>query len=253
MFLLFAIVSVAGMVTTSGSLYAQLVKKNPAPSATQPIKRSGTNPAPSATQPITGTLNGHDYVDLGLPSGTLWATCNVGATTPEGYGNYYAWGETTPKEKYNWDNYKYCNGGISKLTKYCQDPSQGNDGFTDNLTTLEACDDAATANWGAGWRMPTKDEVNELLDKCSKNIGTTRNGVKGTLFTGPNGNTIFLPAAGYYHLIHSFNGAVGLYWTSTTVYKGTVMFFTDDGYSRYVSTNRSHGLSVRPVCASTKN
>jgi len=108
------------------------------------------------------TYNGHEYVDLGLPSGTLWATCNVGATTPEGYGDYFAWGETTPKETYNWMTYKWGSGNESdgwlyrELTKYCSDSTYGLYGFHDNLTELLPEDDAATANWGNGWRTPTR-------------------------------------------------------------------------------------------------
>lgn len=88
---------------------------------------------------------GHVYVDLGLPSGTLWATCNVGANTPEEYGDYFAWGETSTKAKYNWNNYKYCKDGYSRnLTKYCNDPYEGYQEFTDELTELHPCDDAAS-------------------------------------------------------------------------------------------------------------
>ena len=99
------------------------------------------------------SYNGHEYVDLGLPSGTLWATCNVGATTPEGYGDYFAWGETTPKSVYNWDTYQYSNGGYTYIdefrpyfTKYCNKSEYGYNGYTDTLTILQAGDDAATAN-----------------------------------------------------------------------------------------------------------
>ena len=100
----------------------------------------------------------HEYVDLGLPSGLLWATCNVGADAPEDYGDYIAWGETTPKTTYNWSTYQYCMGSYNTLTKYCNKTSFGYNGFTDNLTTLLPEDDAATANWGSGWRMPTEEE-----------------------------------------------------------------------------------------------
>ena len=100
----------------------------------------------------SGTLNGHDYVDLGLPSGTLWATCNVGAETPEGYGDYFAWGEIEPKSLYEWSTYKYCHGDFDQLTKYCQNATYGYDGYTDDLCVLLQMDDAATANWGEGWR-----------------------------------------------------------------------------------------------------
>ena len=105
-----------------------------------------------------GTYNGHEYVDLGLPSGTLWATCNVGAETPEGYGDYFAWGETELKTTYNLSTYKYTNGSYDQLTKYCSNSSYGYNGFTDTLTVLLPEDDAATANWGDGWCMPTADQ-----------------------------------------------------------------------------------------------
>ena len=101
--------------------------------------------------------NTHAYVDLGLPSGLLWATCNVGANNPQDYGDYFAWGETTPKDFYSWSNYKYCRG-YEQLTKYCTMSDYGYNGYTDNLTTLLPEDDAATVNWGDGWRMPTKEE-----------------------------------------------------------------------------------------------
>lgn len=142
----------------------------------------------------SGTYNGHAYVDLGLPSGTLWATCNVGADTPEGFGDYFAWGETTPKTTYNWSTYQYCNGDYDQMTKYCDRPDFGYNGFTDNLTVLQPMDDAATTNWGNGWCMPTDDQWGELLRKTT-NQWTTRNGVNGRLFTASNGNSIFLPAA----------------------------------------------------------
>ena len=122
------------------------------------------------TEDNGGGLNDHGYVDLGLPSGTLWATCNVGAETPEGYGDYYAWGETEPKTTYNWSTYQYANGTSLddlQLTKYCSQFFFGYDGFTDNLTTLLPEDDAATVNWGAGWCMPTADQWGELLDNTS--------------------------------------------------------------------------------------
>ncbi len=163
------------------------------------------------------TTNGHEYVDLGLPSGTLWATCNVGATSPEKYGNYYAWGETEPKKDYSWDTYKYgtynYNGDYSKLTKY---------NGTDGRTTLEADDDAATANWGGTWRTPTNAEWEELAYKCewkwTDNYNATT-GVAGYFVIGSNGNSIFLPAAGYqYDNDNAYLNAVGeicSYWSSS--------------------------------------
>ena len=203
-------------------------------------------------KPVTkGMLNGHEWVDLGLPSGTLWATCNVGASFPENYGNYYAWGEISSKKTYNWSTYRYCNGAYNKLTKYCSRAEYGNNGFTDALTTLEAIDDAAAANWGAGWRMPTYDEMNELKNNCTV-TWTTHNGANGRLFTGPNGNSIFLPAAGFRDDSSLGSaGSYGHYWSSSlytdypdcawNLYVGSVNYGMDD-------TFRIHGLSVRPVC-----
>ncbi len=202
-----------------------------------------------------GRLHGHTYIDLGLPSGTKWATCNVGSTTPEGYGDYFAWGETTTKETYNWSTYRYCNGDYNTLTKYCNNSSCGNNGFTDNLTTLEASDDAATANWGSGWRMPTYDEMVELRNICTV-TWSTQNGVNGRLFTGPNGNSIFLPAAGYrFGSELGYAGSYGYYWSGSlyTVYPYNAWYLYFDsgtyGMEQYGSY-RYCGRSVRPVCVS---
>ena len=141
-----------------------------------------------------------DWVDLGLPSGTIWATRNIGATCPEDFGDFFAWGETTPRnyeewglESYKWWNYNYDENGYHRgYTKYCTSSDYGYDGFTDGKTELDPEDDAATANWGAGARMPSMEQVKELADSCSWQW-TILNGVEGTLGTGPNGNTIFLP------------------------------------------------------------
>ena len=105
-------------------------------------------------------MNGHEFVDLGLPSGTLWATCNIGADTPEDYGDYFAWGETEPKEIYDWKSYKYGRflNERYELNKYCTDSVYGLDGFVDNLTILEPVDDVVRIYWGADWRMPTIEE-----------------------------------------------------------------------------------------------
>ena len=108
-----------------------------------------------------GAESGYNYVDLGLTSGTKWATCNVGASKPQDYGDYYAWGEVTPKETYNWSTYKY-GSAYNQLTKYCSSSSYGKDGFTDSKTTLDLSDDAAYVNWGGKWRMPTKAQQDEL-------------------------------------------------------------------------------------------
>ncbi len=163
-----------------------------------------------------GTYNGHEYIDLGLPSGTLWATCNVGASTPEDYGDYFAWGETDPKTIYDWDAYKYCVGNDTALIKYCTNSKYGHNGFTDNLTTLQPEDDAATANWGSGWCMPSKMQLDELEEYTAAKW-TSLNGVKGRLFTARNGNALFLPAVGYRSDagLHT-DGDDGAYWLNST-------------------------------------
>ena len=192
--------------------------------------------------------NGYEWVDLGLPSGTKWATCNVGATTPEGYGDYFAWGETSPKGNYNWSTYKYCNGSSSTLTKYNNSTIYGT---VDNKTTLDLSDDAARANWGGTWRMPTEAEQKELRKHC-KWKWTTQNGVKGFKVTSKtNGNSIFLPAAGNRNGTSVYNvGSSGRYWSSSLresyPYTACYLDFTSgvdwrDDY-RYV------GRTVRAVC-----
>ena len=145
-----------------------------------------------------GNVNGHLYIDLGLPSGTLWAICNIGADSPEKSGDYFAWGETETKEIYNWVNYKFCNGGNDQLTKYCNDPHWGYNGFTDTLCVLNEEDDIAMISWGSGWRMPSQQDWYELMSYCSHNW-TNQNGVNGLVFTSPNGGNIFFPASGYYY------------------------------------------------------
>ena len=191
----------------------------------------------------------HDYVDLGLPSGTLWATCNVGADTPEEYGDYFAWGETHPKVTYNWSTYQYCNGYSNSLTRYCNNASYGYNGFTDNLTTLLPQDDAATANWGADWRMPTKEEWEELCQNTTS-TWSSQNGVNGWIFTASNGNSLFLPAAGYYNIdnlcyVHQY----GRYWSSSlNTVPYTAMGFSFLSGSDYVNFySRYYGRSVRAV------
>ena len=197
--------------------------------------------------PEVGT---HEYVDLGLPSGLKWATCNVGATTPEEYGDYFAWGETEPKEYYDWSTYKY-GTNYDQLTKYCTQSSYGNNGFTDNKTVLDPEDDAAAVNWGGAWRMPTKAEQDELRNNCTWDW-TTQNGVNGYKVTGPNGNSIFLPAAGYVlegTLVDA--GSYGYYWSSS-LYTGNPLYayyvYFNSGYVDWYGSDRYNGQSVRPVC-----
>ena len=202
----------------------------------------------------SGEYGGHAYIDLGLSSGTLWATCNVGADRPEGYGNYYAWGETTPKDEYTWSTYQHANGTTDddpKLTKYCNDAGYGDGGFVDNLTTLELEDDAASVNWGTGWRMPTREEIKELVDSCIW-AWEEPNGIAGYRVTSRNGNSIFLPASGL-HYADAFisEGSSANYWSNTLeqgalpIEVSNIAMFTNSynvsGVYRYL------GYSVRAI------
>ena len=204
---------------------------------------------------ISGTIDGHNYVDLGLPSGTKWATCNMGATKPEEFGNYYAWGETEAKGTFKWSTYKY-GSSYNTLTKYGTESYYGIESYcgrVDNKTTLEAADDVATQNWGGNWRMPTIDEWQELIDNCTW-TWTTKNSVNGYEVKATNGNSIFLPAAGWHGgssgelLAEGWNGD---YWSSSldTYYPGNarhVDFSSDDHDTS--CADRACGFSVRPVC-----
>ena len=191
----------------------------------------------TGNQNITGTINGHEYVDLGLPSGLKWATCNVGATTPEDYGNYYAWGETTTKTEYTEENsvtFGQEMGDISGNATY----------------------DAARANWGSTWRMPTKADMIELSNNCTW-TWTTQNGVNGCIVTGPNGNSIFLPAAGYCYGASRY-GDGGYYWGSTPYDRDSTPYYEQytnsacglefgyGGHEVYFAL-RYNGYTVRPV------
>lgn len=206
-------------------------------------------------------LDTHEYVDLELPSGTLWATCNVGAENPEKYGDYFAWGETKPKANYDWFTYKHLNN--SGLCKYCIEckieSAKSLMAKIDNKVELEAEDDAATANWGNDWQMPSVDQFAELIDTSYTTTSwATQNGVNGRLIISKsNGNRIFLPAAGYRdETTLCTEGNSGDYWTRSLVtqvpgYGQYLMFFASD----YIYTNawgfngfyRRCGLSVRPV------
>ena len=199
--------------------------------------------------------NGYEYVDLGLS--VKWAACNVGATTPEEYGNYYAWGETTAKEMYNWDTYKWATATydavgtkwtLETLNKYNTDDSYGT---IDNKTVLDLADDAARANRGGAWRMPTYEEWQELINNCTW-TWTTLNDINGYEVKGSNGNTIFLPAAGYRNLGDVDNaGSRGYYWSSSlgtsNSYEAWNAFFNSDNNIGGIDNNRYYGLSVRAV------
>jgi hypothetical protein len=215
--------------------------------------------------------NGHEYVDLGLPSGTLWATCNVGATKPEEYGDYFAWGEKMKKDDYGWGNYKYgadeYNGNYSKLTKYNQ---------SDSKTTLDISDDAAYVNWGDKWRMPTYEQQKEICNECywvwTENYkGSDRRGyivykAKGAIDKGRKiykneilsssytlyDTHIFLPAAGWRYNGGLYNeGLCGHYWSllqdchNDPIYAWNVFF---DSYNVLTQDDcRYVGFTIRPV------
>lgn len=223
----------------------------------------------------TSTNNEHEYVDLGLS--VKWATMNVGAESPEDYGDYFAWGETTGykagKTNFSSATYKYyqkttttipattdkdgfvvpeqtiTKGGYTKYVRSADASSHGYDGFYDNKTVLDPADDAATANWGGSWRMPTVAEQDELCNNCTWEWKEL-NGVKGYKVTGSNGNYIFLPAAGYRWDAELYlAGSYGRYWSSSLDpdYDGGACFllFNSGGWS---SGRRSCGQGVRAVC-----
>lgn len=222
-------------------------------------------------------------IDLGLPSGLKWASFNLGATKPEEYGDYYAWGETdthyidrsstwasewTWKEGrrgYNWESYKWCNGSNYSLTKYCTDNRYGT---VDNKTVLEEDDDVARVTLGGGWRIPTDEEWTELRTLANW-TWTMENGVKGYKVTGPNKNCIFLPAAGDICDIYMYHNYYNGYYWSSSLATGDVFYFNPslatenawyvgmsqdgvwrscNGFSNH-SFDRTCGLSVRPVYA----
>ena len=208
------------------------------------------------TAAAQNTESGHEWVDLDLPSGLKWATCNVGATAPEEYGDYYAWGETETEDNYSWDTYKFTTDGGSTFTKYNTKSSYGT---VDGKTTLDSEDDAATVNWGGKWRMPTDDEWTELRNECTWTWvegynGTDKNGYEVTSKT--NGNSIFLPAAGYRYDVSLYDaGSYGGYWSSSLYtggfpYHAWGVYFCSDNVSGD-DNNRHDGQSVRPVCQIT--
>lgn len=187
-----------------------------------------------------------DAVDLGLS--VKWADRNVGAGKPEDCGYYYAWGETEPKAMYSWNTCKWYDSAQEALTKYNSRSSSGI--VVDSKTVLDPKDDVANVKWRDGWRMPTDAECTELLTKCTW-MWTQQNGVYGYKVTGPNGNSIFLPAAGFHQDDRLDNvGSYGRYWSSTVYpddnkYGCTLRFKSDEFYNSY--RYRFYGQSVRPV------
>ncbi len=197
--------------------------------------------------------NGHEYVDLGLPSGILWATCNVGAILPEQYGDYFAWAETAPKAEYSWATYAWANGSANKLTKYNTSSDYGT--VVDNILTLETADDAAIVLWGGKWRMPTSAEFDELTSECTKKwmLDYNGTGINGYLLTGPNGNTIFFPATNRVSSV----GVGGYYWSTSLVEKlpsSARAFGFQGSYTspRTTNSNRYLGYSIRPIYVPTE-
>ena len=194
----------------------------------------------------------HEYVDLGLS--VKWATCNVGASKPEEFGDYFAWGEIQPKDYYDWSSYVWCNGSLDTQTKYCVNSAFG---LVDNKTTLDLSDDAAHANWGGSWRMPTLEELAELRNNCTWSI-TTKNNVTGYIVTSKsNGNSIFIPAAGQYikDSLKS-SGKSGNYWSCSLVagidknssQSYYIYFRIEDDFVDIYGNARYYGRSIRPVC-----
>lgn len=221
----------------------------------------------------SGKENGHGYVDLGLPSGTKWATCNIGAERPEEYGDYFAWGETLTKSIYG-TTYKHSKGILGEITKYCNSSSFGFEGYVDNVFRLDLRDDVAHVNWGGKWVMPTHTQQSELRNECfwvwtEDYNGTGVNGFvvykvknvrdKGVLINAaitPSSYSlsdvhIFLPAAGYrWKSRLEYAGSYGRYWgaslsTGRSYYAWNISFDPDNvyGYCGY----REEGLSVRAV------
>jgi hypothetical protein len=194
----------------------------------------------------------HEYVDLGLPSGTLWATCNVGANSPEEYGDYFAWGETQPMSDniYSLSAYRYYDSVYNVYTKYCL---QSHYGTIDNKSELEMSDDAATVNWGVDWQMPSIEQITELFNSSyTTTTWTTLNGKYGRKITSKsNGNSIFLPPAGFRYNTSLYKaGLIGDYWSrslnTSNSSSASFLFFDSDSFNtNYVS--RYYGLSVRPV------
>ena len=187
--------------------------------------------------------NGYEYVDLGLPSGTMWAASNVGTYSPEGYGKYYAWGETTTKSDYSIRSYQYHNG-----SEYV------NIGSKISGTQY----DVARAQWGGSWRMPTEAEFQELIDRCTWRW-TSYKGINGYKVTGPNGNSIFLPAAGtpkgeYYGIIE---GSHGYYWSGSLNESNQsyayCLSFVISAYRDVSYKDREYGCTVRPVMKYSNN
>ena len=234
--------------TISGNILTVYLSYTTAAYSSYSVKREYTlKDAPTET-PTPEVSVSYNAVDLALPSGTLWADRNVGADSPEDYGDYFAWGETEPKSTYNLSTYKWCRGSYYTMTKYC---TKSSNGTTDNKTVLDLEDDAAYVNMGTEWRMPTSDELKELHNNCTW-IWTTQSGTNGYRVTGPNGKSIFLPAAGCRYNSNLYHAAsYGSYWTSLLYESYPCSAWLWDFYSGRRGTGggslRDFGHSVRAV------
>ena len=230
----------------------------------------------TASKPtVSGQHGGHDYVDLGLPSGNMWATCNIGAGLAEENGLYFAWGETTSKEVYDWSNYRWGNGEAEsriKVNKYC---SAKHEGEVDNLLKLDFADDAANKSWGGKWRMPTREDIKELVDNCYWVYYYNYNGTKRTGFVAFKAKTDAdkgvvvgrgqLKSSEYTlndaHIFFRFSGCKysgsnpglgneGTVWSSsinTVISTACYCLFMNDSQVMVSSCERFRGLPVRPV------
>ena len=192
-----------------------------------------------------GYFNGRKCVDLGLS--VKWATCNIGASSPNDYGDYFAWGETEIKNDYSWSTYKWSNGSEQELIKYC---FRNDHGTIDYNRTLRMEDDVANVKWGDNWRMPTSDELKELRNNCTWEWVYV-NGVNGYLITGPNGNYIFLPAANSrQEQKRMYSSGSGAYWSSELNFyddnEADILWFCDDTY-KWSTNERCYGHTIRPV------
>jgi len=194
----------------------------------------------------------YSYVDLGLPSGVKWANVNIGSTSPEGYGDYFAWGETKPKTNYSWSTYQYCDASESALTKYCNDSDLGLEGYSDNKVLLEVADDAAHVIWGGNWRMPTNEEYSELIQNCSWEWVSV-NGVNCYKVTSNiNSNYIYLPASGYYdETTLTGVGSIAEIWSSSSYFENSsdaiYQYFNNTSVDSSYHGSRYVGRTIRPV------
>ena len=190
-------------------------------------------------------IDGHEYVDLALPSERLWGTCNIGATTASDFGYYFAWGEAKPKEDYSWSSYEDNSDNLG------QNFSKYNTNANSIVRVVESTDDAATVNWGSHWQTPKYEDWFELIELCEWKW-TYQNDHAGYIITGLNGNSIFLPAAGFKEGKEiNQAGSLGFYWSSSlhedTTGHAWGVFFDQSGRFQYYH-DRYLGRSIRPVC-----